>query len=144
MLPTPMPPPSTVSVIDTASNTVTATIPAGSASMGVAVTPDGTKVYVTNTDTVFVSVIDTASNAVTATIRVGLYPTGVAVAPNGTKVYVTNRGSNTVSVIDTASNAVTATIPVGAAPISFGIFMAASRCGLHFYCPQKIYPRQIM
>ena len=58
--------------------------------------------------------------------------------------YITNNGSDTVSVINTASNAVTATIPVGAAPISFGIFMAASRCGLHFYCPQKIYPRQIM
>ena len=36
----------TVSVIDTATNTVTATVPVGSYPIGVAVTPDGTKVYV--------------------------------------------------------------------------------------------------
>jgi YVTN family beta-propeller protein len=38
---------STVSVIDTATNMVTATIPVGPASIGVAASPDG-KVYVTN------------------------------------------------------------------------------------------------
>ena len=37
-----------VSVIDTASNTVTATIPVGIGPQGVAVTPDGRKVYVAN------------------------------------------------------------------------------------------------
>ena len=39
---------STVSVIDTATNTVTATAPAGSQPAGVAVNPAGTKVYVAN------------------------------------------------------------------------------------------------
>jgi YVTN family beta-propeller protein len=34
-----------VSVIDTATNTVTATVPAGLLPFGVAVTPDGSKVY---------------------------------------------------------------------------------------------------
>ena len=38
----------TVSVIDTATNTVTATIPVGAGPLGVAVTPDGSKVYVAN------------------------------------------------------------------------------------------------
>ena len=125
-------------MIDTANNAVTARIPVDSASIGVAVTPDGTKVYVANRYSLGysnVSVIDTARNTVTATIPVGIQAAGVAVAPDGTKVYVANQVSNTVSVIDTASNAVTATIPVGTAPTSFGIFMAASRCGLHFYCP---------
>jgi YVTN family beta-propeller protein len=37
-----------VSVIDTATNTETATIPVGNNPFGVAVTPDGSKVYVTN------------------------------------------------------------------------------------------------
>ena len=44
--------PNNVSVIDTATNTVTDTIPVGVASssgpIGVAVTPDGSKVYVAN------------------------------------------------------------------------------------------------
>ena len=63
--------------------------------MGVAVTPDGKKVYVANENSVTgvpgsVSVIDTATNTVTSTITVGHQPFGVAIAPNGKKVYVTN------------------------------------------------------
>ncbi len=61
----------TVSVIDTATNTVTATIPVGIDPYGVAVTPDGSKVYVANVGSNTVSVIDTATNTVTATIPVG-------------------------------------------------------------------------
>ncbi|MFI8277281.1 YncE family protein, partial [Streptomyces sp. NPDC085929] len=71
--------PGTVSVIDTATNTVTATIPVGSLPQGVAVTPDTTRVYVTNVGSDTVSVIDTATNAVTATIDVGESPVGVAI-----------------------------------------------------------------
>ena len=41
---------------------------------GVAVTPDGSKVYVANTLSASVSVIATATNTVTATIPVGVQP----------------------------------------------------------------------
>ncbi|MFD5430337.1 YncE family protein, partial [Streptomyces sp. NPDC127084] len=68
-----------VSVIDTASNTVTATIPVSDAPVGVGVSPDGARVFVTNFGSDSVSVIDTASNTVTATIPVGNAPYGVAV-----------------------------------------------------------------
>ena len=47
----------TVSVIDTATNTVVSTIPVGISPGGVAVTPDGSKVYVTNFLSNTVSVI---------------------------------------------------------------------------------------
>ncbi|WP_054864983.1 PKD domain-containing protein [Methanosarcina barkeri] len=100
----------TVSVIDTATNKVTATINVGSGPQGVAVNPAGTKVYVTNYYNKTVSIIDTATNKVTAKVTVGGYPYGVAVNPDGKKVYVTNIYSRTVSVIDTATNNVTATI----------------------------------
>ena len=80
----------TVSVIDTATNNVIATVAVGMILHGVAVTPDGTKVYVTNWGSNTVSVIDTATNTVTATVNVGNSPYGVAVSPDGTKVYVTN------------------------------------------------------
>jgi YVTN family beta-propeller protein len=92
----------TVSVINTATNKVTATIPVGRGPVGVAVTRNGSKVYVTNAnepDIGTVSVIDTATNTVTATIFVGS-PAGVAVTPDGSKVYVTNDGDDTVSVVD--------------------------------------------
>ena len=74
-----------VSVIDTTTNTVTATVPVGITPLGVAVTPDGKKVYVTNAESNNVSVIDTATNNVTATVNAGKYtinyPTGVAIGP---------------------------------------------------------------
>ena len=110
-------------MIDTTSNTVAATIPVGSAPTGVAVTPDGSRVYVTNFQDNTVSVIATASNTVTATIPLGNNPFGVAVTPDGSTVYVANEFANTVSVIATASNTVTATIPGFSGPIAFGVFI---------------------
>jgi|SRR5712671_4242095 len=65
----------TVSVIDTATNAVSATIPVGPTPMGVAVSPDGSKVYVAN-ELHDVSAIDTATNTVIATIPFGPFPTG--------------------------------------------------------------------
>jgi YVTN family beta-propeller protein len=109
-----------VSVIDTATNTVTATIPVGNEPIGVAVTPDGSKVYVTHDIDNTVSVIDTATNIVTATIPVSGGTFGVAVSPDGSKVYVAD-GSATVSVIATATNTVIATIPVGFGPLGVAV-----------------------
>src|SRR5437868_8414731 len=109
-----------VSVIDTASNTVTATVAVGPNPTGVAVHPAGTRVYVANQSSNNVSVIDTASNTVTATVAVGTFPTGVAVNPAGTRIYVTNQASNTVSVLDTATNTVIATVAVGQNPVEIG------------------------
>ena len=63
--------------------------------------PDGTRLYVTNNDDNTMSVIHTATNTVTATIVVGSSPQAVAVDPSGRYVYVTNSGDNTVSVIRT-------------------------------------------
>ena len=57
---------------------------------GVSVSPDGSKVYVTNCSDNTVSVINTATNTVTATITVGSAPYGVSVSPDGSKVYVAN------------------------------------------------------
>jgi YVTN family beta-propeller protein len=69
-----------VSVIDTATNVVVATIPVGSGgAWGVAVTPDGAFAYVTSSDNV--SVIDTATNTGVATIPVGLGALGIAFRP---------------------------------------------------------------
>jgi YVTN family beta-propeller protein len=106
----------TVSVINTATNTVVATIPVGVSPSGVAVTPDGTRAYVTNAgsaapNSANVSVINTATNTVVATIPVGTQPTGVVFTPDGTRAYVTNFVNNTVSVINTATNTVTPPSP---------------------------------
>src|SRR6266404_8957511 len=66
-----------VSVIDTSTNTVVATVSVGANPQGVAVNPAGTRAYVANINSTNVSVIDTSTNTVVDTVAVGLSPIGV-------------------------------------------------------------------
>jgi uncharacterized protein (TIGR03437 family) len=112
-----------ISVINTATNTVTATVKVGSHNYGVVVNPAGTRVYVASQGGSSVPVIDAATNLVIAAVSVGENPTGVAVNPAGTYVYVANQGDingfvpdstiGSVSAINTATNTVSATVNVG-------------------------------
>jgi len=65
-------------------------MPVGNGPFGAAVTPDGKKVYVANSDDGTVSVINTTTNTVTSTVPVGFVPRGVTVTPDGKMVYVAN------------------------------------------------------
>jgi len=72
-----------ISVIDTASNTVTATIPMGYAPLMPALTSDGSKLFVSGLGDSTVVVVSTATNTVTATITApGVFdvPYGIAIA----------------------------------------------------------------
>ncbi|HEY3477613.1 MAG TPA: IPT/TIG domain-containing protein, partial [Streptomyces sp.] len=69
-----------VSVLDTSTGTVSGGIAVGSGPQGLAVTPDGARLYVTNLHSGTVSVIDTATSTVTGTTPVGSSPSGVAVS----------------------------------------------------------------
>ncbi|OFW05420.1 MAG: hypothetical protein A3I61_14465 [Acidobacteria bacterium RIFCSPLOWO2_02_FULL_68_18] len=116
-------------VVDTATQAVIATVPAGSGvPTGIAVNPAGTKVYMAVEFDNAVWSLDTATHA-TVRIPVGRFPYGVAVNPAGTKVYAGNLDDNTVSEIDTASNTVIATIPVGIGPSA----VAVNRDGTQLY-----------
>ncbi len=105
-----------VSVMDTATNTVTATVSVGAFPVGIAVNVAGTRAYVTNYFSSNVSVIDTATNTLVATVAVETQSEGVAVNPAGTRVYVTGESSNNLLVMDTSTNTVMAAVAVGAAP----------------------------
>jgi YVTN family beta-propeller protein len=56
---------------------------------GIAITPDGSRVYVANTPVGTISVIDTAMDAIIRTITIpnGAGPVGLAVTPDGTTLY---------------------------------------------------------
>jgi YVTN family beta-propeller protein len=110
-----------VSVIDTTTNNVIATVNGLNYPFGVAVSPDGTKVYVTNSDDTTVSVINTTTNNVIATVSTGIRPLGIAVTPDGKKVYVANEYEQTVSVIDTVTNNVIATVHAGGGPLGVAV-----------------------
>lgn len=137
-------PGNTVSIINTASNNVVATIEVGTGPSGLAITPDGRFVYVANSGFMkgplsdSVSVIDATktltdpANAVAATIHVGNGPFGIAIAPDGRFAYVSYCGSPcgsaaATAVIDTATNSMRATVqgggPLGGAITPDGHFI---------------------
>ena len=110
-----------VTVVDTAVNKVTATIPVPAGPpQYLAFSPDGRKVYISiwnDARTIAaVGVLDTTTNTVVATIPVQTRPFLAAVTPDGKQLYVPNHDSGTVSVIDTATNAVTSEIKVAPNP----------------------------
>jgi YVTN family beta-propeller protein len=118
-----------VSVIDTATNTVSATIP-GVLPLDIAITPDGAFVFLTTfadfvSDIITVTVIDTATNTVIAAIPVGVGGGNIAITPDGAFVYVVQDPDlNLISVIDIATRSVVATVSIAApfAPVGpFGI-----------------------
>jgi phospholipase C len=111
-----------VAIINASTYALVSSISGTTNPYGVAATPDGSAVYLTESGTNTVSVISTATNAITSTIVVGVYPHGIAITPDGSTAYVANTGPNTgpggsetVSVIDIASSAVTS-LTVGGAP----------------------------
>ena len=131
----------TVSVIDTATNTVVAVIPVGDQPEPVAVHWDGSRVYVGNQGSASegggsISVIDTITNTVIDTIPEQNGVDGIAITPDGTTLYATNPGghrlppdciSDSVSVIDVATHTVKAVIEVGDHPWGLTISPDGSR-----------------
>lgn len=101
-----------VSAVDTATGTVTASIPVGGYTQDVAVNSAGTTLYAATALANAVAVIDTATSTVTASVPLAGIPTALTVNSAGTAVYVADTTAHVVEAIDTATNTVTATIPV--------------------------------
>ena len=113
-----------VYVIDLATNTVVDEIPVGLAPRGVAILPDGSKVYIGNRDGGSVSVIDTATATVVDEIVVGSEQSGpraVVATLDGTSVYVAVRSAGEVVEIDTATDTIVDVIDAGPKPIGLAV-----------------------
>lgn len=105
-----------VSVIDTATNSVIATVNTGGQLVDLAINPAGTRVYAVDIGNK-VYVIDTAANSVTATVTATLdNPRGIAVSADGSRFYVTNINSQSISQFDASTNASLGTVASGNAP----------------------------
>jgi len=121
-----------VSVIDTATNTVVDTIIVGGIDAdfpyAVAMHPDGGTLYVslhrvsTSTPISSVAVVDIATRSQTLQIG-GIYAAlGLSVHPTGDHLYVVDGDLDAVLVVDTNTNTVVDTVPVGDGPYAFGDF----------------------
>jgi YVTN family beta-propeller protein len=89
--------------------------------LGVAVSPDGTRVYATVFNEMQVYVVDATQNLLVDTIPLSMdygqaIPNGLAVSPDGTRVYVVENITDRLAVIDVAARAEIASVPVGNGP----------------------------
>jgi len=88
---------------------------------GMAIRPDGTRLYTANADGT-VSVIDTMTNMVVNTITGGTTFKAIGITPDGSRAYVTDTSLEEVFVIDLAANAVIGSpISVGPSPTNLAI-----------------------
>ena len=95
-----------LSVIDTATNTVIATVPLGGIDGGAVERPG----RASTRGRVLASPSSIPTRTVIASIPLSGFLQGVAVSQADTRVYVANQQPSSVAVIDTATNAVIATV----------------------------------
>ncbi|MCF6092522.1 beta-propeller fold lactonase family protein [Microaerobacter geothermalis] len=88
-------------------------IPAAKKAHGLAVSPDGKKLYVSSMVESEVSVFDLEKESLEASIPVGFKTHHIEVNPNGKYVYVTELKGSKISVIDTKTNQVVKTVTTG-------------------------------
>ena len=112
--------PNTVTPINTATNTAGTPIHIAHP-YGIAVTPGGSTVYVTDVVDGTVVPVATATNTPGTAIAVGEEPTAIAITPNGATAYVVNSGDGTVTPITIATDTAGTPIAVGQQPTGIAI-----------------------
>jgi YVTN family beta-propeller protein len=108
----------TLAVVDGRGLTLIKTIPLGEGMrpMGVVMSPDDSRLYISTGRSRMVLIVDTATDQVVGSVDVGPRPWGIAVSPDGKTLFTANGPSNDVSVVDIATRQVTKKIPVGEGP----------------------------
>jgi YVTN family beta-propeller protein len=91
--------------------------------MGMVMSADSTKLYVSTGRGKMVFVIDTATNQPITSFEVGQRPWGVALSADGKTLYSANGPSNDVSVVDLSTNTVLKKVPVSTGP--WGVIVLA-------------------
>lgn len=102
-----------ISIVDLQRQAAVATVKTGKKPHGVAVTPDGTTIVVSNEGDGTLTVIDSASHQVRLTLPLGGIPHQLETTADGRHVLVPLNDKGTVAVVDIAAGRVTRTIPIG-------------------------------
>lgn len=103
-----------LAILNLSAGELSAMVPVGKDPVGVAVSRDGSFVYVAHEQGHDVAVVSATSHEVLATIPVGMHPYDIAVGADDTLAYVANLRSNSISVIDTTTRTVASTIGTNA------------------------------
>ena len=108
-----------VAVVDAASGKVVASIPLSGEPSGLALAPDGTRLYVTAGSAAGkINVLNLAKNAVEEMLPAGHTPIAPVLSADGKTLYICNRFNNEVQVIDLVSRKITARIRVTREPVA--------------------------
>ncbi len=128
-----------ISIIDTDSLTSTE-VEVGRGPSGLAISPEGTMLYVANSDDDTIEVLDTGTRKITRTLSLtpaadpgfGQMPTDLALSSDGETLYVTCGGRNAVAVVSLPALRISGYIPTGWFPIALAeedsnLFVASSK-----------------
>ena len=129
-----------MSVIDSATNQVLATVPLGKRPRGIQLSPDHKTLFVALSGSPFggpgvdrdtlppadktadgIGVFDIEQNKLIKILDGGSDPEQIAVSSDGAKLYVANEDVGLASIVDVATNRVIKTFPVGDEPEGVGI-----------------------
>jgi YVTN family beta-propeller protein len=125
-----------VALFDTAARRITRTITVPGEPLGLALSSDGMRLYVTcAAPSSVVAVIDTRSARVTAQIPAGHTAMAPVLSPDGRTLFVCNRFNNDISVIDLQARRELARIPVAREPVAAAI----TPCGNHLLVANHIH-----
>lgn len=102
--------------IDTSSLQITRAIKVGSVPKYVAVTPDKSKVLVTNWASYDLSVVDTARNQEVKRLRLGRFPRGIVALSNNRHAYIAVMGSMDLADVDLSTYKISWIRGVGSSP----------------------------
>jgi len=106
-----------IAEIDVASHKILRVLPGGSDPEQFDLSPDGSRLYVSNEDAGVASIVDLSSPpSILATIPVGVEPEGVRVSPDGNTVYVTSETDHAVTGLDAQTGKVLARVVVDRRP----------------------------
>jgi YVTN family beta-propeller protein len=106
-----------VSIIDTATNKVSATIPhLTKRSNRLKFTPDGKRVLISDPEGNQVLVVDAASRKLIQRVDIPGFPLGVLIAPDGQRAFIAVNEGGKVAVLDLTTYKVTGQMNVGGAP----------------------------
>jgi YVTN family beta-propeller protein len=111
-------------------------LPAFGVPHGIALTHDGTTLYVANLTADRISIVDAINDEFVEDIVLpqGTEPMQTSISPDGKYLYISARGTNTLMVIDTETKAVVAEVPMAAGPMH----IAVSSDGNKIYIPSMM------
>ncbi|MBM4441076.1 MAG: beta-propeller fold lactonase family protein, partial [Candidatus Rokubacteria bacterium] len=120
----------TVSVIDTRTNTVVQTFTVGDTPRGLALTPNGQRLYVGNMGGGTISILNVDPRTGLLSLAGTITSTPVrelVVSPDGARLFVVSQGDDRLRVFETTNHTLVANIAAGSQPVGITINPAGTR-----------------